>query len=467
MENKNVKIIQLLVRNIKNIKVVELDNLGENPLIQVTGKNASGKSSLIDSIWYALGGQKDIPEMPIHSGQKTAEIEITLSNGLVVSRKITEKGSYLTVTGERGKYATPQKILDELWGNYTFDPLEFLRQDKKDQVGTLLKITNFNPDKKYLESISESNIETDNPIEIINQAFQKIKRDQQEIRKSIDLRKKSIELMGEVEPTEKISVSGLFNDRRKLAEIVSDNNAKRDILKLKKVAYEANEKKLQELNISIEKLQNELSILKDEASRQDKDLSLMSKEISNEFEKIVDLVDPDFTDIDSKINNADSINQKADQWITLQSLRSQLAEDQLIMDSLVEKEKQIVGYKDNLVSNTQFPVSGLGFSSAGVTFNEIPLEQCSTAQKIQIAVSVKIALNPDLRIMRIDDANSLDNDHLEAIKEIAEKNDFQIWAERVDESGEVGIYLECGEVKKIDGTPIKKSIDHEDDSTLF
>jgi len=38
---------------------------------------------------------------------------------------------------------------------------------------------------------------------------------------------------------------------------------------------------------------------------------------------------------------------------------------------------------------------------------------------------------------------------------MAKENDYQLWVEQVEESGQVGIYIEDGSVAAIDGKPLK------------
>jgi hypothetical protein len=85
-----------------------------------------------------------------------------------------------------------------------------------------------------------------------------------------------------------------------------------------------------------------------------------------------------------------------------------------------------------------------------VLFNEIPLDQVSAAERVRVALAISMALNPKLRVLRITDGSLLDTDSWKIITEMAEKNDFQVWVEVVDESGSVGFYIEDGSVKAVE-----------------
>ena len=58
-----------------------------------------------------------------------------------------------------------------------------------------------------------------------------------------------------------------------------------------------------------------------------------------------------------------------------------------------------------------------------------------------------MAINPQLRVMLIDGAESLDSTQKKIIADMAETNDYQLWVTEVNEDEKVGIYIEDGAVK--------------------
>ena len=61
-----------------------------------------------------------------------------------------------------------------------------------------------------------------------------------------------------------------------------------------------------------------------------------------------------------------------------------------------------------------------------------------------------MAINPELRVIRVNDGSLLDKKHMAIIEKMAKEKDFQVWLECVDESGTVGIYIEDGEIKNVE-----------------
>jgi len=130
-----MKITRLTAENIKRIKAVEITPDGN--LVVIGGRNAQGKTSVLDSITYALAGASSHPDKPIRNGEDKAKIVCELDD-LIVTRTFTPKGGSLMVSNKEGaKYASPQAMLDELTGKLTFDPLAFARMQPREQLETL------------------------------------------------------------------------------------------------------------------------------------------------------------------------------------------------------------------------------------------------------------------------------------------------------------------------------------------
>ena len=133
-----MKIVKFEAENVKRLSAVEITPDGS--LVVVGGANEAGKTSVLDSIWYALGGEKAVCDKPLRNGQKKGFVRLDLGE-FVVERTFTEKGSKLEVRSKDGFAAkSPQAILDGLCGSMAFDPLEFSRMKPRDQLATLREL---------------------------------------------------------------------------------------------------------------------------------------------------------------------------------------------------------------------------------------------------------------------------------------------------------------------------------------
>ncbi|MFZ2624797.1 MAG: hypothetical protein WAX29_06090, partial [Propionibacterium sp.] len=128
---------------------------------------------------------------------------------------------------------------------------------------------------------------------------------------------------------------------------------------------------------------------------------------------------------------------------TKASQRDELREQ---YSALTEQIAAVDEAKTTALATAQFPVEGLGFDADGVTFQDIPFTQASSAEQIRVSLAMAMALNPKLRVLRIKDGSLLDPEALQQIRDQVEKNDFQLWIERVGDADEGAVIIEDGAV---------------------
>lgn len=87
-------IVELLAENVKKVKAVRIRPDGS--LVQITGLNGNGKTSVLDCIWLALDQKVVDASMPIRNGAQSARIKLDMGE-IVVERRITQKGSTLEI----------------------------------------------------------------------------------------------------------------------------------------------------------------------------------------------------------------------------------------------------------------------------------------------------------------------------------------------------------------------------------
>jgi hypothetical protein len=135
-----VKIISLTAENVKRLVAVSIKPNGN--LVEITGKNGQGKTSVLDAIWWALTGTGNVQTQPIRKGEMRATIKLDLGE-IIVTRTFTRKDEtdYTTALSVRGadgsSFKSPQAVLDGLAGALSFDPLEFSRMKARDQFNAL------------------------------------------------------------------------------------------------------------------------------------------------------------------------------------------------------------------------------------------------------------------------------------------------------------------------------------------
>lgn len=103
---EQIKINKLEIENVKRVKAVKLKP-SDTGLTIIGGNNNQGKTSVLDAITWALGGNRYKPSNATREGSVIPpNLKITMSNGLVVERK--GKNSDLKVIDPRGEKAGQQ-----------------------------------------------------------------------------------------------------------------------------------------------------------------------------------------------------------------------------------------------------------------------------------------------------------------------------------------------------------------------
>ena len=144
----SIKINQLEVENVKRIKACKIEP-SQNGLTIIGGKNGQGKTSTLDAIAWALGGDRYRPSEAKRDGSVIPpSIHIELSNGLIVERR--GKNSDLKVTDPDGK-KSGQQLLNEFVEQLAIDLPRFMQSSNREKADTLLRIIGVGDELKRLE----------------------------------------------------------------------------------------------------------------------------------------------------------------------------------------------------------------------------------------------------------------------------------------------------------------------------
>ena len=133
----SVKITALEAENVKRIKAVALTP-SPTGLTIVGGNNNQGKTSVLDALAWALGGDRFRPDAAQRDGAVApAHLKVKLSNGVVVERK--GKNASLTVTDPTGR-RSGQQLLNAFVEPLALDLPRFMDASDKEKADILLRI---------------------------------------------------------------------------------------------------------------------------------------------------------------------------------------------------------------------------------------------------------------------------------------------------------------------------------------
>jgi len=424
--DKSYRIVRLTAENIKRLVAVDIQPDGN--MVEITGRNGAGKTSVLDAIWWALAGTKNVQGKPIRDGEEQAVIELSLGS-LIVTRTFTAKedGGYTTkllVQNEDGaKYGSPQSILDAIVGDLTFDPLHFTRQKPVDQLKILREFV------------------TDFDFQDAAQRRKGLYDDRTDANRDVKNLKSRIDAIPEPSDGEIIDLDkamSAYEEAMKRSREVSERNAKIT----KAISDQAHhETQIAVIDNEIIDLQAKISSLQSQRGTHNDQIIGLKRISQRDHAEDVDLM-PFKADLDTARSQSELVSQQKER----ERLQAEFEEAQRSSEELSAKIEALDAEQATAVLNSDMPVDGISFSDDHILLNDIPFSQASDAQQLRAAIEIAIAMNPQLRICRVRDGSLIDKDGMKALAEYAEKHDFQIWIERVDQSGKSGIVIENGQI---------------------
>jgi hypothetical protein len=405
-----MKIIKFTAENVKRLKAVEITPDGSVQVI--SGRNAQGKSSVLDAIWLALGGgpAARATSQPVRDGEDTARVSLDLGD-FVVTR--TWKGDKTTLTvrlADGQKVSSPQSILDKLVGRLSFDPLEFTRQTSAAQRDALMSIVDLPFDPEFLDGdrarIYDLRTEVGRQSKLIGQ----VKQPESSM------------------PLPELSATDLFAEIQAARLAEQTERDQRSEIVAKKTEIEAKTARIAELTRHVAELSQAL------------ETATASLKVAPEG--ILERLEVRMSGIEVANEQIRESNRNLANFTASEELHVEY-------EALTEEIDRIDLEKADGLRAAVFPVDGLGFDATGVTYNGIPFSQASSAEQIQVSLAMAMNLNPTLRVIRIMDGSLLDADSLAAIAAAASAADYQVWIERVDDDGAVGaVVIEDGEIRE-------------------
>ena len=431
-----MKILRLSSKNVKRLKAVEITPQGN--VIIVGGKNGQGKSSVLDSIAYALGGKDLICRQPVRRGEKNAGVTCDLGEFLVRRTFTAEGGGTLTVeTKDGARFTSPQARLDDIVGRLSFDPLAFARMEPAKQAETLRALLGLDFTELDKDRAGVFAVRTD------------VNRDGKGLRARFDaLPAKHADVpMDEVPSAEILAKLEVAQTQNRAIE-----TARADAALLRSIADGA-EHLVRQARAQCDRTHQEIARLQERLVVERTMLEAAESEAHakrTEADRITSacegLVFIDLAPIREQLAGLEAVNRRVRENRQHEQVERELEAKRAEAVALSERIERIDAQKQEAVAKASFPVEGLGFDQdAIVTFNGLPFDQASAAEQLRVSVAIGIALNPKLRVLLIRDGSLLDEESLRLLGETASEHDAQLWIERVEDGGAT-VIIEDGSV---------------------
>ena len=418
-----VKINKLEIENVKRVKAVTIEPTS-NGLTILGGNNNQGKTSVLDAIAWALGGNKYKPSKPARDGSMNPPtLRLELSNGLIVERK--GKNSDLKVTDPSGQKAG-QQLLDSFVEELALNLPKFIESSAKDKANTLLQII----------GVGEKLWELDRKEE-------RLYNERRTIGQIADQKKKYAAEQPQYPeaPNELVSIADLIHEQQEILARNGENAKKR----------QNRENIVNSLHLSEARLkQLKEQLAQEEATHE----SLMSDYIAAN-KTIEDLVDESTDEIENSIANIEEINRKVRANLDKEKAEEDAKQYSSQYNNLSKQIQDVRDERTSLLDSADLPLPGLSVEDGELVFEGQKWDNMSGSQQLRVATAIVRKLKPECGFVLLDKLEQMDIPTLTEFGKWLESEGLQAIATRVSSGEECQIIIEDGYVVSDTVTPFQ------------
>lgn len=393
-----VKINTLEVENVKRVKAVTLTP-SENGLTILGGNNGQGKTSVLDAICWAVGGNKFKPSNAARDGAYTdPHIRLTLSNGLVVER--AGKNAALKVIDPQGN-KSGQALLDSFISELALNLPKFLNASDKEKADTLLRIIGVGDKLAQMESEE-----------------QRLYNQRRAVGQIADQKKKfAAELPSwQNVPEQPVTASELIQRQQEILRKNAEN----------------------------QRLRGELAKWTAEVSRLESELESAKQKLLIAQTSAADLNDESTAEIEQSIAEIDAVNAKVRDNIAKAQAEQEASDLTAQYDGLTEDIENIRKARTDLLSSADLPLPGLTVESGKLLYKGKAWDCMSGSEQLTVATAIVRRLNPQCGFVLLDKLEQMDVQTLAAFGQWLEAQGLQAIATRVSLGDECSVIIEDG-----------------------
>ena len=423
----SVKIMALEAENVKRIKAVALTP-SPTGLTIVGGNNNQGKTSVLDALAWALGGDRFRPDAAQRDGAVApAHLKVKLSNGVVVERK--GKNSTLTVTDPTGR-RSGQQLLNAFIEPLALDLPRFMEASDKEKADILLRIISIGTELHTRD------------LEI------KALYDKRTFTGQLAAQKKHFaeELISYPDaPEEPVSASDLI---RRQQEILARNGENQRL----RAQYTELERQEQQCVAELKRTRERIAELEQQYQELDAKHTRLFNQRKTAQKTVAQLQDESTAELEASIRDIEEINQKVRANLEKSRAEDEAARYASDYDKLTEAIARKRADRMALLNGADLPLPELSVEDGALTYKGKHWRDMSGSDQLRVAAAIVRRLNPDCGFVLLDKLEQMDMTTLQEFSAWLEAEHLQAIATRVSTGSECQIIIEDGMVKDAETT---------------
>lgn len=473
-----MKTTKIKIKNLFGITETELDGSS----IEITGKKGTGKTSVIDSIRYALTNASD-RDYIVKNGETEGEIIIETDTGLVINRKKrTDKSDYKNIKEFGKEILKPQEFLNDIFTPLQLDPVAFTQMSRQDQNRIILDLIEFDWDLNWIKDkfgeIPEGVDYQQNILQVLNdiqaekgdyfQSRQNVNREIKEKRAIINDIGKDIPEGYTAEKWEQYDLGAKYREletirrnndlvNRAKAFKESYNNKLRGIQADRDIAIAAEEKananEREQIAGTIERLKAEIKEQENKLLGMDSKLNDKKAVIEAQYQEALAKLDKDTdvansyaeketvddSDLASEVQMAEAMKKHLNEYSRMVSYQAEVERLNAISEEYTRKIELARELPSEILKTATLPIAGLEVKDGIPLINGLPVSNLSDGEKLDLCVDVAISKKNNLQIILIDGAERLDDTSRAALYQKCKDKGLQLIATRTTNSNELEV----------------------------
>ncbi len=420
----STKILNFEIENVKRVSLVRMQ-VSENGLTVIGGDNAQGKTSVLDAILYALGGEKYRPsELQRRDGIADARIRIELSGGIVVERK--GKNAALHVTDSTGK-RSGQTLLNSLLEELAMNLPAFLKKNDREKAEVLLRILGIGDQLAALDREEQSAYDRRHDAGVIADQKEKYAK---ELPEYPDV------------PEMPLDVTDLTQQIADMAE----RNARKAQERIRIANLEA----------ELERLEPEIAALAERLKAMEKRRTDLQTTLSVSANPGAD---EDPGELNRQIREAADINAKVSANLSKASALDEASELRRKVEELSREVEAVRAKRLALLDGVEMPLPGLTIGKDGkglpvLMYNGAAWDCMSTAERFRVSAAIIRKLKPECGFILADGLEAMDSDQLKKFDSWLKAEGLQAIGTRVGKGEDCTIVIEDGYAVNVESDPV-------------
>ncbi|HEK9987481.1 TPA: AAA family ATPase [Streptococcus equi subsp. zooepidemicus] len=408
----SITINKLEIENVKRIKAVKIKPSATGLTI-VGGNNNQGKTSVLDAIAWALGGNKYKPSQATREGSMVPPtLKITMSNGLVVERK--GKNASLKVIDPNGQKGG-QQLLDSFVEELAINLPKFMDGTPKEKADVLLKIIGVGDQLAELELKEKEIYNQRHAIGVIADQKEKFAKEMTYYPDA---------------PNQLVSISELIQQQQAILAKNGENARKRQ--NVERIRYDYDQSILE-----VDRLRKLLADAEAKTNKLSEDLKIANTDA-------MDLHDESTAEIEANIADIDEVNRKVRANFDKNKAEEDAKQQREQYNTLTNEIEVIRQQKRDLLTNADLPLPGLSVADGKLLYLGQEWDNMSGSQQLMVATAIVRKLKPDCGFVLIDKLEQMDNITLKQFGAWLDREGLQAIATRVSTGEECAIIIEDG-----------------------